>query len=285
MLKSMVRKLANKTGYDFVRKPDPYRLDLYRQIFSEEVLRRRPFYNIGAGTFSHPYWTSVDFDTEWYGKDRDIVHYDLMKLEPLPIEGASAKIIYSSHTVEHVSDDAVQNLCNEAFRCLEPGGLLRITTGPDAETDYRAMLAGDEDWFYWSKNYNLPGTYEHLFKVPAMSVPIEERWLHHVASQLAPHSHDDHKKVTASEIRELAAKMSMEEVLDYLTGQVSFDPKRPGNHMSWWTHAKLEKFIRNAGFTTVYRSGYGQSASPLMRQSPLFDSTHPQISIYVEAVR
>jgi hypothetical protein len=35
----------------------------------------------------------------------------------------------------------------------------------------------------------------------------------------------------------------------------------------------------------MYRSGYNQSVSPLLRNSTLFDSTHPQMSIYVEAIK
>ncbi len=32
-------------------------------------------------------------------------------------------------------------------------------------------------------------------------------------------------------------------------------------------------------------SGYGQSYAPVMRNTSLFDSTHPKISLYVEAVK
>ncbi len=65
---------------------------------------------------------------------------------------------------------------------------------------------------------------------------------------------------------------------------VQFDPNRPGNHVSWWTHAKIERYLKESGFTNIYRSGYRQSVSPLMRRSSLFDSTHPKMSIYMEAI-
>jgi SAM-dependent methyltransferase len=280
-----VRKIVNAVGVDIVRYEDPYRLPLYEKLFDRQTLGRKPFYNIGSGTFQHPYWTSVDYDSDWYGKNRDIVHYDLLALEPLPIPDASAKIIYTSHTIEHVTDKAVANLFNDAFRALEPGGVFRITTGPDAETDYRAMMNGDADWFYWDEWYDKTGDWKRILRAPATSVPLEERWLHHVASQLAPNSPDEAPKIPAAEVRRILEEKGLEGALNHFAGMVKFDPNRTGNHISWWTHTKIEKYLREAGFTNIYRSGHRQSVSPLMRRSNLFDSTHPQMSIYMEAIR
>ncbi|MBB3411191.1 SAM-dependent methyltransferase [Rhizobium sp. BK316] len=284
-LKRAVQKSISNIGIEVRRLEDPYRLHVYEKLFDKQTLARRPFYNIGAANFKHPYWTSVDYDSDWYGRNRDIVHYDLMAIEPLPIGDGQAHIIYTSHTIEHVTDKAVANLFREAYRVLAPGGVCRVTTGPDAETDYRALMAGDDDWFYWDQWYDKPEAYSSFLRAPATSAPLEERWLHHVASQLAPNQVEDHKKITAAEVRALFAEKGFEGTLDYLASLVSFNPQKPGNHVSWWTHGKVERFLRDAGFTTVYRSGYRQSVSPLMRQSNLFDSTHPQMSIYVEAIK
>jgi hypothetical protein len=79
--------------------------------------------------------------------------------------------------------------------------------------------------------------------------------------------------------------MPMEAALDFFTSKCEFQPERPGNHITWWNHTKLQRFLEQAGFQQVYRSGYMQSRCPLMRRSAQFDSTHPQMSIYIEAVR
>ena len=266
---------------------DPFQLSTYRAIYDEATLARRPFYNVGAGGFWHPHWTNIDFVTDWYaGVQRDVVHYDLTSTEPLPIADGSAEVIYTSHTVEHVTEAAVERLFRESYRALRPGGVLRVTTGPDAETDYRALLAGDARWFYWDKRYVAPGSYEHIYRAPATSVPLEERWLHHVASQLAPNDLSPSEvKLTALEVRAIIEERGFEGSLDYLTGLCSFNPERPGNHISWWSHGKLLRFLNNAGFESAYRSGHGQSVLPILRNTALFDSTHPQMSAYVEAVR
>lgn len=284
-VKNIVQSGLNKAGFHIVRQEDPYRLDMYEKLFDGATLKRKPFYNIGAGGFQHPHWTSVDFDSDWYGRGREVVHHDLLSLKPLPIETGAAKIIYTSHTIEHVTDEAVAFLFKDAFRALETGGVFRITTGPDAETDYRALMSGDDDWFYWDKTAELNGDWRRTLNAPNTSVPLEERWLHHVASALAPNAPDAGPKLNAADVRALLAAKPLEEALDHLAGMVKFDPERPGNHISWWTHGKIERYLKEAGFTNIYRSGHRQSVSPLMRRSDLFDSTHPQMSIYMEAVR
>jgi len=43
--------------------------------------------------------------------------------------------------------------------------------------------------------------------------------------------------------------------------------------------------MKNAGFQNVYKSGYAQSKSPILRNTNYFDNTHPQISVYIEAIK
>ncbi len=281
-LKALILETLSRFNLE-LKRTDGYRLHLYGAADHTE----RPYYNVGAGSFFHPCWTNIDFVSDWYaGMQKNIIAHDLMSLSPLPIAAASAKIIYTSHTIEHVTEAAVRVLFQEAHRCLRPSGILRVTTGPDADTDYAALMRGDADWFYWDQHHDRPGTFEETSYKPQSSVPLEERWLHHVASQLAPNdlSPSEHK-FAAAEIGEILGSMPMEQALDYFTGLCRFQPARPGNHISWWNHAKVERFMREAGFTVIYRSGHQQSCSPFMRRSSQFDSTHPQMSIYVEAIR
>jgi SAM-dependent methyltransferase len=278
--RNVLRKFLECAGIEVHRKPDDFLLDRYPDDGS------KAYYNVGSGSFWHPRWTNIDFVSEHYrAVQRDVVHHDLMSLRPLPISEGSARIIYTSHTIEHVSDAAVANLFEEAYRCLKPGGLFRVTTGPDSDSDYAALMRGDAAWFYWDRWYSKPGTYEDTYFAPADSPPLEERWLAHVASQLAPNNRSKSQKFRAPEIRVILQTRSKEDALDFFTSLCRFDPARPGNHISWWNADKIARLMRASGFTNVYHSGHSQSASPLMRNSRLFDTTHPQMSVYVEAVR
>lgn len=286
MLNRLARAALDKFGLNISRKPDDFRLSVYEAMYPKEVLARKPFINIGAGSFWHPYWTNVDYVSKWYaGVQKDIVPYDIMAKQPLPFADNSIKIAYTSHTIEHVKDDAVAALFREVHRVLEPGGIFRVTTGPDADTDYRALMNNDADWFYWDDWYSTPDQYGHMCLRPPASAPLPERWLHHVASALAPNANAPGKKYDAKEIMDILRSKTKEEALDFFTSQCPFDPERPGHHVSWWNNDKGIRYLRDAGFATVYRSGHRQSVSPLLRLSNLFDSTHPPMSIYVEAIK
>ena len=115
--------------------------DLYKDLYPEDSLNNKKFYNIGAGGFSHPYWTNIDYNSEWYASNKAKtlkgIQYDLFSLKPLPIDNEYAEVVYSSHTVEHISNAAAQNIFNEAYRILKPNGYLRMTT-PNIDLEYRA---------------------------------------------------------------------------------------------------------------------------------------------------
>lgn len=284
--KAVVRDRIRNAGWDVVRIQTDDLLQ-YREIFGADAVRERRFYNIGAGGFRHPAWTNIDRPSEWYSAVQgDLLPHNLMGNEPLPVASGTAETCYTSHTIEHVTDAAVERLFAQVHRALKPGGIFRVTTGPDAETDFAALQRRDIAWFYGDTFYERPGTFEDIFHAPATSVPLEERWLHHVASQLAPNDRSPSKlKFTAPAIRQVISDRGFPGCVDYFTSLCEYLPDRPGNHISWWTHDKTIDYLRRAGFETVYRSGFGQSASPVLRNTHYFDNTHPQMSLYVEAVR
>ena len=291
-IKNIIKNIVAKSGYELRPKSKDDSLikdlNLYQRLYNEKTLLTKPFYNIGSGDFYHPYWTNLDYVNDWYRDvQKNVVHIDLMEKGPLPIASDSAEVLYTSHTIEHIKDDAVQNLFKEAHRTLKSGGYFRITC-PNAEANYAALMRNDPDWFYWDNFYESPGSFEHLYLKPPASAPIEERWLDSVANQLAPHSLSlipSKTKFHKSEIRELLTKYTREEMLNYLTSLCDFDPQRCSSHINWWDYSKLESFLKNAGFTTIYRSGFSQSGCAILRNTNYFDNTHPQMSIYVEAVK
>ena len=63
-----------------------------------------------------------------WNKKNKILFADAKKNIPLPND--SAECIYTSHMIEHLSKEESVSFLNEAFRVLEPGGILRIVV-PD----------------------------------------------------------------------------------------------------------------------------------------------------------
>ena len=253
--RSAAKALCGAVGVDVRRLPGPD-VEQYVRLFGEAAVRERRFYNVGAGGFSHPCWTNVDYGSDWYGPvQSNFVQYDLLGTDPLPVADGTAEIVYSSHSIEHIPEDAAQRLFNEAYRVLRPGGYVRLTC-PDSDLSLAALRRDDEDFFYWDRS----GT------------PIEHKWLDHGATSLVA-------QMSPADVREL---IDDEQALKGLGGRYNYE--RPGDHVSRWNPEKLIAALGEAGFK-AYRSGFGQSACPVLRNTRYFDNTHPAMSLYIEAVR
>ena len=275
-------------------KSEDLNLNLYKKYFSNESINEKRFYNVGAGSFSHPHWTNVDYFSDWYEKNEEYtqqgLQYNLLAIEPLPIDSNSAEIIYSSHTIEHITDEAAYNLFSESFRALKKGGVIRLTC-PDIDLFYRAYVAKDYDFYYWKEWYKTPEQYErvHLEK-PLATASIEQLFLQKFAScRSTLYGYDSViiERIEDNDLNDIFSRLSYEKALDEcISGcPIEIQKKFPGNHINWWNHNKLVKSLENAGFSNVYVTGHNQSTSSVMRNSSLFDSTHPRISLYVEAVK
>ena len=98
MINGMIKKIFGAVGLTVGRKiAVDYKLWLYKKLYSEESIRKKRFYNIGAGAFYHPCWTNIDHLSRWY--EMNIantfkgIDYDLFSLESIPVESDAAEII------------------------------------------------------------------------------------------------------------------------------------------------------------------------------------------------
>lgn len=304
-IKSFTKNSLKKLGYEITRTPkasayphahvpyNPNTVDIgaYARNYPEKSLIERRFYNLGAGSFRHQYWTNIDLVSDWYSNQQDqenLINFDLFSLDPLPIESNCAEVVYTSHTVEHVSDAAVKNAFHEVYRILKPGGVFRITT-PDTDLYFRAWKKNDVDFYYWRELFSDPQVMEKVkCKIPFNKASLAQIFLWNFASQISELSVDNtHPKLSDADLKKLFQDNSYEGALNYCTSKCTLDvqQKYPGWHMNWWNEAKARRFLEDAGFKTIYKSGYGQSASPVMCDVTLFDAQDPRNSLYMEAVK
>jgi predicted SAM-dependent methyltransferase len=262
-------------------------LDHYKELFGKEAVAQRAFYNIGAGpNFAHPAWTNVDHPSEWYGEEHVHIAWDMLALSPLPIENNSASIFYTSYALEHVTDEACQYFLAEAYRTLRPGGILRLLV-PDIDIYAAAYQLGDRSPFYKAKNDGAQYPNAKYASNPN-EASLEQNFIWSFASSVSElHVDGSPERVSDEAFRSVMAKQGMDAALNFCTAKCSLEVQRkhPGNHINWYNENKLARMMRKAGFDTVYRSGFQQSRSPVLRDTRLFDFRRPEIGLYMEAIK
>ena len=292
-MKKSINNILSKVGFE-IRKveKDPYQLDLYQRCYPKESVNYKRFYNVGAGSFYHPYWTNVDYISDWYKNNSQLtakgIHYDLFSLKPIPVNDDVAEIVYSSHTIEHIKDEHAGYFFSEAYRMLKNGGLIRITC-PDIDLHYRAYVNDDIEFYYWRSWYSKQKDYERIkMNAPLDEASISQLFLQRLSTAASElHMDGAKERISDAELKKVFSEKKYEEALDYCCDRCTIDiqKKYPGNHTNWWNRNKVIRMLNKAGFKDVYVSGYQQSQSPVMRDNTLFDSTHPRISLYVEAIK
>lgn len=100
--------------------------------------------NIGCGHRYHHDWENIDVDPA----TPEVKKVDIIK--GLPYADNSFDVVYHSNVLEHLPTALGENMTNECFRVLKPGGILRISV-PDLEkicneyfSNMRKAAAGDE---------------------------------------------------------------------------------------------------------------------------------------------
>jgi SAM-dependent methyltransferase len=275
MAKDDIIKLLARLGYSLL-KVEVNDIELYYKLYDKTDVKNQRFYNIGAGLFRHPAWTNIDFYSEHYKKNPIDINNNLLEKKPLPIPDKSANIVYSSHTIEHIPNDAAQYMFNEAYRILKKKGFLRITA-PDIDLHYQSVL--HNDIYFWK--WHLKSVGKNINRIS-----LKQLFLSSFASQTSAfHPAENTYKISDTEFDEIFAKHLYEEALNYCLSKCSIElqQKYPSDHINWWNKEKLFTLLRKAGFKTIYSSGYGQSICPVLRNIVYFDNTHPTLSLYVEA--
>jgi len=290
LIKKIIHKCLNKYGYQIIEKKidQEYNTRIYNNLFSNDSLENKRFYNIGAGGFYHPFWTNIDFYNDWYKEYASNIgiHYDLMKCLPLPINSDSAEVIYTSHTIEHITDEAIINMFREVYRILKSGGCFRITA-PDVNLWYRAFKENDRDFFADSIEYYSNENVMNELDINSMKeASIGAIFQYYFSATTSPITkYSSKKKFIDEELKVVFSEMQYRDALTYICSFCHFDPKKSGYHINWVNAEKTVDILRKVGFSNVFISAYGQSFNPVLRDINLFDNTVPEWSFYVEAYK
>lgn len=272
-----VQAVLHRQSLTIQRSPVLADHSFYLKYFTQRAIEDRLFCNVGAGRWRHPFWINIDHASDWYSSFADYIDidHDLTQRKPIPIPDASAYLFYTSHTIEHIRDEDAAFLFQDIFRALRPGGVVRITC-PNAELYYRALMTG-------------LGELRTLCCLDdKVDYSDQQLFLSGIASQLSNiYEQSDATKLSDEEVDEILARSDMEVAMDEIISRCKTDlmGKFAGHHINWWTTNKLRSMLTQAGFDPVVPSAYLQSIVTVMQDARYFDQTHPNISLYMDAVR
>jgi predicted SAM-dependent methyltransferase len=257
----------------------------------QRSVKKELFVNIGAGSFRHPDWRNVDKISDYYEnvQDNNIINYDLLSGKPLPFKDASIDIIYSSHTIEHIDDAAVLHLLQQSYKKLKKGSIIRITC-PDMDYLYSCYKRGDKGQFIYTWIYDYGDktqlTKKDIRSLRPVDASIQQLFLWSFARQASIYHSQARAPLSDEQVDALFTKNTAK-AFDACTKKCSMEVqrKRPEEHVNWFTEKKLIAMLRRAGFEKAYRSEYGKSFAPQLRNLGYFDNTCPAISLYIEAIK
>lgn len=219
--------------------------------------------NIGGGAWYQRGWQNIDC----YAPDPYVdARLDLRDQPDLPFPDGSCEVIFCSHVLEHVPDDATRHALGEMARILAPDGLVRIVV-PDLEAALVAYREGDADFF-------------DRGGARCVGPTLEAKLVNLIAS----YRMGDHRggpPVEADEVRERVASSTPEEFVRWCVSRIPPEAEQR-DHVNAYDAARLAALGAAAGLTLT-RSSYRASADPEMR-GPAFDHS-PRISLYMEGGR
>jgi len=246
---------------------------LYSQDYSNKTIS---YLNIGSGFFSHPMWTCIDLPAKStiYAAVQGKINHDFTpanlnddSLSEI-YDSDSFYAIYSSHTLEHLSRNVLRSLFDDVYSILRQNGVFRICV-PDLQSFFnvtQALPALDTSvMFFFLKECYTP-LYAYLIKLsPQESTKIISNIYLHIK------------------------RSSLHESLEYISNlHQSLDPRTnfpPDYHISYPTASFLKQLASDSGFSHSYVTCREMSLSPVFKNKFLFDTTIPDLSLYMEFVK
>lgn len=248
------------------------------RLYPNQSLQDKSSYlNIGSGFFSHPKWICIDLPakTAIYSAIQGKINHDFLpadlniySLRTLFI-AESFYAVYSSHTLEHLSRSVLKTLFIDFHYILKKNGVFRICV-PDLQSLFNVLQIPQLDSNCNKMLFFLKESYTPLYSYVVNLEPSEST---NFIEQICTHLRG----------------VSLEEALSYITKLYSslglIDTFPPDFHISYPTATFLRKLSVEAGFSYSYVTCRAASASSVFNNKYLFDTTIPDMSLYMEFIK
>lgn len=263
-LGSSINRYNNSIGFYFSKQDKR----LYESYNDTDI-----FCNFGSGAFFHKRWVNFDFPgvSSYYqalqgkkGVDFQAIDLCIENLR-LPFLDNSVSLIYCSHTLEHIEETRAKDFIKECHRILKKNGIMRLVI-PSTDNDHKIMsIINDQP-------------------------SISEQSKHHLSTQVGSHILTDTSELDEKKVRSLLIEAKFNPVRFYelaINAGVSnkFLDNNPERHITFWNYSKLSKLAQALSFNACIPFYRGSSLAKPFSNLCVFDSTEPQISLYVELIK
>lgn len=240
------------------------------------------------------HWICVD----WEGADFNI---DLKKMDSLPFQDESMRLIYTAHLLEHLGYDAVQRVLKECFRVLRNGGGIRIEV-PDANLFLEAYKNKDHHFLQ-------PFLMQQKNIVERFGIPEKEKYLqdHMVVMNCLSHSYPSLREIGGIKycnvnlpvvvekhiFDQQYASLPLKDFFSWTASLQTDEQLATGGHQCGFNFPILSEMLASAGFKNIVQScaetsgfeelgiGCGENVSKMIHVKP----DRKAFSLYVEAIK
>ena len=232
------------------------------------------FINFGSGAFFHNRWKNYDYPglSNYYKGIQGIEGLDFKPIDLcnqnllIPEPDESIKLIYCSHTLEHIDEASSTRFLKECLRILKKNGVMRLAL-PNTSNDFYLLRC--------------------LFSQSLVAEDIKERYLRDVVSHILT----DTQKLDIKEISDLLSISAQDSDKFYNNVKKKYDDfakfneSNPERHIGYWDYKNLIKTTSHIGFSFCIPCYQGSSVALPFTNIHLFDTTEPQISFYADIIK
>lgn len=239
--------------------------------------------NLGAGPyFVRKGWVSADFLPD-FKTNNSLVHIDLVK-DPDNLPFKDLKCIYASHLIEHMHYGIGTRVLRAAYNSLDLGGYIRICV-PDADLLINKVRENDFEYFrpvfsYYDnkglKDYDIYDICMHLIAQSWSKYTIHQGSTEYILNK--NDRTDDFKNM-------LNNGNTNDEIISFLNNHSNPQDEAGSIHMCAYNSKLMINTLKEAGFKDPYNSEFMKSNYGPLREVPIFDGTHPWMTLYTEAVK
>jgi len=238
------------------------KITLKKKVFPPNPEERH--LNIGGGNWYYRRWENIDLYADQVFVDYRI---DLRLRAPIGLPDGCAKVIFSSHVLEHMSDESCLFILKECHRLLKPRGILRISV-PDMDKALQAYTVNDT--LFFDKG-----------GVRCVGDSIERKLVNFFASYKKD-NYSGGPVVAPAVVTERLGSLDKYEFVRWCVSLIPADAPYKA-HVNGYDFPKLKSFLEASGFGEVVRSEHRGSSVPTMRTTA-FDN-RPMVSLFVEAFK